>query len=112
MFRWLFLWQNVKVINLSKTHDYLFPSLSFNVSKSSGNSNSNLVSATSNFGLGLRQFECTAAQSLRFLQNMILRVFLLIIFNIITQNYCLNKTTLILFVGFLLSVSMSRKQRR
>ena len=75
------------------THDYLFPSLSFNVSKSSGNSNLNLASVTSNFGLGLHQFECTAAQSLGFLQDMILRVFLLINFNIITRNYCLNKTS-------------------
>ena len=66
---------NVRVVNLSITHDYLFPSLSFNLSRSSGNSNSNLASVTSNFGLGLRQFECTAAQSLTFLPNMILRVF-------------------------------------
>ena len=36
---WLFLRQNVKVVNLSITHDYLAPSLSFNVSRSSGNSN-------------------------------------------------------------------------
>ena len=36
---------------------------------------------------------------------MIFRVFLLIHFNIITQNCCLNKTTLILPVAFLLSVS-------
>ena len=32
--------------------------------------------------------------------------FLLINFNIITRNYCLNKTTLILVVAFLLSVSI------
>ena len=76
MFGWLFLWQNVRIVNLSITQDYLFPSLSFNVSRSSGNANSNLASVTSNFGLGLHQFECTATQSLRFLQNMILRVFL------------------------------------
>ena len=63
-----------QVVNLSITYDYLFPSLSFNVSRSSGNSNSNLASVTSNFGLGLRQLYCTAAQSLTFLQNMILRV--------------------------------------
>ena len=94
------------VVNISITHDYLFPSLSFNVSRSSGNSNSNLASVTSNFGLGLRQFDCTAEQNLRFLQNMILRVFLLINFNIVTRNYCLNKTTLILVVAFLLSVSI------
>ena len=31
--------KNVKVVNLSITHDYLVPSLSFNVSMSSGNSN-------------------------------------------------------------------------
>ena len=37
---------------------------------------------------------------------MILRLFWLIIFNIITRNYCLNKTTLILVVAFLLSVSI------
>ena len=75
LFGWLFLWQNVRVVNPSITQDYLFPSLSFNVSRSSGNSNSNLGYVTSNFGIGLRQFECTAAQNLRFLQNMILRVF-------------------------------------
>ena len=68
------MWQNVRVVNLSVTHDYLFPSLSVNVSRCSGNSNSNLASVTSNFGLGLRQFDCTAAQSLSLLQNMILRV--------------------------------------
>ena len=72
---WLFLWQTVRVVNLSITHDYLIPSSSFNVSKSSGNSNSNLASVTSNFGLGLRQFDGSAAQRLRFLQNMILQVF-------------------------------------
>ena len=66
--------QNVRVVNLSFTHDYLVPSLSLNVSRSSGNSNSNLASVTSNFGIGLRQFDGTAAQNLRFLQNMILRV--------------------------------------
>ena len=51
--------QNVsRAVNLSTTNAYLlFQSLSFNVSKSSGNFNSNLASVTSNFGLGLRQFE-------------------------------------------------------
>ena len=73
---WLFLRQNVRVINLSITHDYHVPSLFFNVTRSSENSNSNLLSVTSNFGLGLRQFDGTAAQSFRFLQNMILRVIL------------------------------------
>ena len=48
--------------------------LYLSISRSSGNSNSNLASVTSNFGLGLRQFDGTAAQSLRLLQNMILRV--------------------------------------
>ena len=52
-YNWLFLRQDVRedvrVVNLSITHDYLVPSLSFNVSRSSGNSNSNLASATSNF---------------------------------------------------------------
>ena len=61
------------VVNLSVTHEYLVPSLSFNVSRSSGNSNSNCAPVMSNFGLGLRQFDGTAAQSLKFLQNMILR---------------------------------------
>ena len=70
---WLFLWQNVRVVNFSVTHDYLVPSLSFNVAMSSGNSNLNLASVTSSFDLGFRQFDGTAAQSLRFLQNMILR---------------------------------------
>ena len=64
--------QNVRVVNLTITHDYLVPSLSFNISRSSGNSNSNLASVTSDFGLGLRQFD--AALSLGFLQNMMLRV--------------------------------------
>ena len=57
---WLFLWQNVKVVNLFITHDYLVPSLPFNVSNvstSSGNSNLNLASVTSNFDLGFRQFD-------------------------------------------------------
>ena len=71
---WLFLRQNVKVVNLSVTHDYLIPSLSFNVSRSSGNSNSNMASVTSDFGFGLRQVGGTVAHNLRFLQNMILRV--------------------------------------
>ena len=61
------------IYNLSITCDYLVPSLSFNVSISSGNSNLNLEFVTSNFELGFRQFDNTAAQSLRFLQNMILR---------------------------------------
>ena len=100
----LFFRQNVRVVNLSITNDYLVPSLSFNVSRSSGNSNSNLASLTSIFGLALRQFDDTAAQSLRFLQNMILRV--IFVDYIITRNYCLNKTTLILVVAFLLSVSI------
>ena len=103
---WLFLRQNVRVVNLSITYGYLVPSLSFSVSRSFGNSNSNLTSVTSNFGISLRQFDGTAAQSLKFLQNMILRVFLLINFNIITRNYCLNKATLILDIAFLLSVSI------
>ena len=58
---------------LSTAHDYLVPFLSFNVSMSSGNSNLNLASVTSNFDLGFRQFDGSAAQSLRFLQNIILR---------------------------------------
>ena len=74
----LFLWQNVKVVNLSITHDYVVPSLSFNVSMSSGNSKLNLASVTLNFDLDFRQFGGTAAQSLRFLQNI----------------YCLTKETL------------------
>ena len=63
-----------RVVNLSITHDYLVPSLPFNISSSSGNSNSNLASVTSNFGLGLCQFDGTVALSLGFLQNMMLRV--------------------------------------
>ena len=54
---WLFLQQNVRVVKLSITHDYLVSSLSFNVSRSSGNSNSNLESVTPNFSLYLRQFD-------------------------------------------------------
>ena len=41
---WLFFRQNVRVVNLSITHDYLVPSSSFNVSMSFGNSNLNLAS--------------------------------------------------------------------
>ena len=70
---WLLLWQNVRLVNFSITHDYLVPSLSLNVSMSSGNSNLNLASVTSNFDLGFRQSDGTAAQSLRFLQITILR---------------------------------------
>ena len=100
------MWQNVRVVNLSITHDYLVPSLSFNVFMSSGNSNLNLASVTSNFDLGFRQFDGTAAQSLRFVKNMILRKKMLINFNIITRNNCLNKITLIFAVAFLLSDSI------
>ena len=103
---WLFLWQNVRVVNLSITHDYLVPSLSFNVSMSFENSNLNLASMTPNFDLGFRQFDGTAAQSLRFIQNMILRKKKMINFNIITRNYCLNQTTLIFAVAILLSDSI------
>ena len=71
MFGWMFLWQNVRVVNISIAHDYLFPSLSFNVSRCSGNSNSNLASVTSNFCLVNASL---IAQSLKCLQNMILRV--------------------------------------
>ena len=70
---WLFLWQNVREVNLAITYDYFVPSLSFNVSMSSGNSNLNLASVTSNFDLRFLQFDGTAAQSLRFLQTMMLR---------------------------------------
>ena len=71
---YMFLRQNVRVVNLTITHDYLIQSLSFNVSRSFGNSNLNLASVTSDFGLGLRQFNGTAVQSLGVVQNMILRV--------------------------------------
>ena len=73
-----------------------FFSLCFNVSRSSGNSNSNLASATSKFGLGLRQF-CTKFESPSKYDTAI---FLLINFNLIIRNYCLNKTTFILVVAF------------
>ena len=59
MIEWLFLIQNVREVNLSITHDYLFPSLSVNVSMSSRNSSSK-ATVTSTFGFGLRQFERTA----------------------------------------------------
>ena len=104
---WLFLRRNVGVVSFSITHDYLIPSYSFNVCRSSWNSNSNVASVTSNFGIGLRQFDGTAAQSYRFLQNInTASNFYFINFNIITRNYGLNKTTLILVVAFLLSVSI------
>ena len=47
----------MRVVNFSTTNDYLVLSLFFNVSMSSGNSNLNLASVTSNFDLGFRQFE-------------------------------------------------------
>ena len=107
----LFLWQNVRVVNLSITHEYCFTSLSIDVSRSSGNSRPNLVSLASNFGLGLRQFERTATQnlsfhcfSITFLQNIILRILLLISFDIISRINCLNITNLVFLVAFLLSV--------
>ena len=102
------MWQNVRVVNLSITHDYLAP-LSFNVSMSSGNSNLNLASVTSNFDLDFRQFDGTAAQSLRFPSKHDTakkKKKKKINFNIITRNYCLNKTTLIFAVAFLLSDSI------
>ena len=107
MYGWLFLWQNVRVVNRSITHDYLIPSLSFNVSMSSGNSNLKLGNRDVQFRASFSPvwwYHCT---SLRFLQNMILRKNLLINFNIITRNYCLNKTTLI----FCCSVSFVRQYR-
>ena len=88
------------------THEYLVPSLSFNVSMSSGNSNLNLASMTSNFDLGFRQFDGTAAQSLRSFETWYCKKKMLINFNIITRNYCLNKTILIFAVAFLLSDSI------
>ena len=101
---WLFLRQNIRVVNLSITPDYLVPSLSFNVSRSSGNSNSNVAFVTSNFGLGLRQVDGTAAQNFDIPSKH--NTASILYFNIITRNYCLNKTTLILVVPFLLSVSI------
>ena len=103
---WLFLWQNVRVVNLSITHDYLVPSLSFNVSMSSGNSNltwhpwrqiSTLVFAS----LIVPLHKVWDSFKTWYCENI-----LLINFNIITRNYCLNKTTLILAVPFLLSDSI------
>ena len=88
----LFLWQNARVINISISHDFLICFLSFNKSRSSFNLNLNVVFVTSYVCLGLSQFQCTTAQRLRFLQDMILRAFLLINFNIITRNHCFNKT--------------------
>ena len=72
MFGWIFLLQNVRVVNVTS----LLPMIiSFNVSRSSRNSYLNLAYVTPNFSLGLRQFEFTAAQSLRLLQNILLRIF-------------------------------------
>ena len=63
MFGWLFLRKNGS--DLFIIHVYLSSSLSFKVPRSFGNSNWNLAFMTSNFGLGLRSFEGTTAQSLR-----------------------------------------------
>ena len=52
IFGLLFLRQNIRVVYLFITQDYLSPSLSFNVSMSFGTSNWNLAFVTSNFGLG------------------------------------------------------------
>ena len=75
MLWWLSLFQTVRVAtcNLSITHDYLFPSL-FSMYPGLLEIQTQLL-ISSNFGLGSRQFECTAAHILKFLQNMILRVF-------------------------------------
>lgn len=63
MFGWLFFWQDVRVVNLSITHDYLFLFYSSTESRFYGNSTLNFAYVTSNFCLGLRQLKCTAAQS-------------------------------------------------
>ena len=55
---------------MSGSFTFLLPMIiSFLVSRCSENSNSNLASITSNLGLDLRQFKCTTAQSLGFLQR-------------------------------------------
>ena len=61
MCKCLSLRQNIRLVKfkLSITRDYLVYSLSFNLSTSSGNSNSNVAFVTSNFGLDLRQFDVT-----------------------------------------------------
>ena len=106
---WLFLRYSVRVVNPSITHDYLVPSLSFNVFRSSGNSNSNLASGD----VKLRPwftpvcwYRCTTFEIPS--KHDTASNFLWINFNIITRNYCLKKkkTTLILVVAFLLSVSI------
>ena len=104
---WLFLWQNVRVVNFSITHDYLVPSISFNVSMSSGNSNSNLASVTSNFSaLVYASLKVPLHKVWNSFKTWYCEWVLLINVYIITRNYWLDKTKLILVVTFLLSVSI------
>ena len=65
-----------------------------------------LASVTSNFCLVLTQFQRIAAQSEISSKHDTTCLFLLINFNIFTRTYCLNETTFILSVAFLLSVSI------
>ena len=100
----LFLRQNVRVVNLSITHDYLVPSLSF----------WGLLEIRTQTWHPWRQISVLIYASLMVLLHKVwdsfktwyCEYFLLITFNIITRNYCLNKAILILAVAFLLSVSI------
>ena len=93
---WLFLWQNVRVVNFSVTHDYLVPSLSFDVSMSSENSNLTLGNRDVKFRSWFSPvwwYHCTKFEIPS--KHDIAKNKMLINLNIITRNYCLNKTTLI-----------------
>ena len=107
----LILWQNDRVINLSITHDYLVPSLSFSVSMSSGISNLNLASVTSNFPLVFASLMVPLHKVWNSFKAWYCGKKSLINFNIITRNYCLNKTSLIFVVAFLLSDSIKKDKR-
>ena len=75
------------------------------VSRPSGNSSSNLTSVTSNPALVYASLIVSLRKDWESFKTWYCEYFLFINFNIITRNYCLNKTTLILVVAFLLSVS-------
>ena len=95
MCRWLFLQQNDRVVNISITHDYLVPSLSFNVSRSSGNSNSNMASWRQVSALVYARSVVPLHTVWNSFKTWYCEYVLLSNFIIITRNYCLNKTTLI-----------------
>ena len=106
---WLFLRQNVRLVNLSITHDYLVLSLSFNVSrKFELKLGINDVKSRPWFS-PVWWYRCTKFE-IPSKHDAAKNIFFWINFNIITRNYCMNKTFLIFTVAFLLSDSICYKQ--